>query len=94
MPDEKHQLEKQLDWDKVKGFAFQTMIDIGTAMHGALSFIGDRLGIFKALAGAGWVTQRGARGAHRVLASATCASGSARWRLRAMSSTTRRRASS
>ena len=57
MPDEKHQVEKpQLDWNKVKGFAFQTMTDIGTAMHGALSFIGDRLGIFKAIAGAGWVS--------------------------------------
>ena len=57
MADERQPLEKpQLDWDKVKAFAFQTMTDIGTAMHGALSYIGDRLGIFKAMAGAGWIS--------------------------------------
>ncbi len=49
--------EKQaLDWNKVKVFAFQAMTDIGVAMQGALSFIGDRLGIFKALSAAGAVT--------------------------------------
>ena len=52
MPEEK----QQLDWDKVKTFAFQTMSDLGIAMQGALSYIGDRLGIFKALSTAGWVT--------------------------------------
>jgi SAM-dependent methyltransferase len=52
MADDKH----QLDWQKVKQFAEQAMSDIGITMQGALSFIGDRLGIFKALSGAGWVT--------------------------------------
>ncbi len=52
MPD----LKPQLDWNKVKAFAFQAMTDIGTAMQGALTYIGDQLGIFKALADAGWVT--------------------------------------
>ena len=52
MPD----LKPQLDWNKVKAFAFQAMTDIGTALHGALSYIGDQVGIFKALADAGWVT--------------------------------------
>ncbi len=45
-----------LDWNKVKSFAQQTSIDIGGAMLGAMSYIGDRLGIFKALDGAGAVT--------------------------------------
>jgi SAM-dependent methyltransferase len=47
---------KQLNWDEVKAFAFQVMTDMGAVMHGALSYIGDRLGIFKALAAAGPVT--------------------------------------
>ncbi len=45
-----------LDWDKVKGFAGSMMNDLGAALQGALSYIGDRLGIFKALAAAGAVT--------------------------------------
>ncbi len=46
----------QLDWDKVKRFAGQVSNDIGAAMMGALSYIGDRLGIFRAVAEAGPVT--------------------------------------
>jgi SAM-dependent methyltransferase len=45
-----------LDWDKVKSFSKQVSIDIGAAMLGAMSYIGDRLGIFKTLADAGPVT--------------------------------------
>ena len=52
MADEK----QQLDWDKVKKFSKQVSTDIGAAMLGALSYIGDRLGIFSALAQAGAVT--------------------------------------
>jgi ubiquinone/menaquinone biosynthesis C-methylase UbiE len=52
MGDEK----QQLDWDKIKKFSKQVSNDIGAAMLGALSYIGDRLGIFSALAGAGAVT--------------------------------------
>jgi ubiquinone/menaquinone biosynthesis C-methylase UbiE len=48
----------QLDWDKAKKFLFQVNGDIGAAMLGALNYIGDRLGIFKALADAGWVTSQ------------------------------------
>src|ERR1700732_3306886 len=48
--------EEQLDWGKVKEFAGLMMNDLGAAMQGALSYIGDRLGIFKALADAGSVT--------------------------------------
>jgi 2-polyprenyl-3-methyl-5-hydroxy-6-metoxy-1,4-benzoquinol methylase len=39
-----------LDWGKVKSFAGLMMNDLGAALQGALSYIGDRLGIFKALA--------------------------------------------
>ena len=52
MGDEK----QQLDWDKIKKFSKQVSNDIGAAMLGALSYIGDRLGIFSALAESGAVT--------------------------------------
>ena len=55
MADEK----QQLDWDKIKKFSKQVSNDIGAAMLGALSYIGDRLGIFSALAQAGAVTSAG-----------------------------------
>ncbi|MGC1679240.1 MAG: class I SAM-dependent methyltransferase [Candidatus Binataceae bacterium] len=45
-----------LDWDVIKSFSKQVSIDIGAAMLGAMSYIGDRLGIFKTLADAGAVT--------------------------------------
>jgi 2-polyprenyl-3-methyl-5-hydroxy-6-metoxy-1,4-benzoquinol methylase len=48
--------EEQLDWGKVKEFAGLMLNDLGAAMQGALTYIGDRLGIFKALAAAGSVT--------------------------------------
>jgi len=48
--------KSQLDWDKIKKFSAQVSGDIGAAMLGALSYIGDRLGIFSALAELGNVT--------------------------------------
>ena len=48
--------KQQLDWDKIRQFWMQVSIDIGAAMLGALTYIGDRLGIFSALAQAGAVT--------------------------------------
>jgi SAM-dependent methyltransferase len=48
--------QKNLDWGKVKEFAGLMMNDLGAAMQGALTYIGDRLGIFKSLAEAGAVT--------------------------------------
>jgi 2-polyprenyl-3-methyl-5-hydroxy-6-metoxy-1,4-benzoquinol methylase len=47
---------KSIDWGKVKEFAGLMMNDLGAAMQGALTYIGDRLGIFKALAAAGSIT--------------------------------------
>lgn len=46
----------QLDQQKVEQFAFRVVDDIATAMRGALCYIGDKVGIFKALAAAGPVT--------------------------------------
>jgi hypothetical protein len=37
---------KNVDWDEVKAFAGLMTNDIGAAMQGALTYIGDRLGIF------------------------------------------------
>jgi len=45
-----------LDNDKTARFLWQIVGDVGAALHGALSFIGDRLGLFKAMAAAGAVT--------------------------------------
>src|SRR5712692_4631233 len=45
-----------LNWDKVKAFAGLMTNDLGAALQGAPSYIGDRLGIFQALAKAGPVT--------------------------------------
>ena len=46
----------ELNWDRVKKFSAQVSNDIGAAMLGAMSYIGDRLGIFKSLAASGSVT--------------------------------------
>ena len=46
----------QLDWDRIKSFSKQVSNDIGAAMLGALSYIGDRLGIFAAMADGSAVT--------------------------------------
>ncbi len=46
----------QLDWNLIKKFSAQVSNDVGAAMMGALSYLGDRLGIFRAVAQAGPVT--------------------------------------
>jgi SAM-dependent methyltransferase len=45
-----------LDYEKLKNFLGKTVDDVGTATLGALSYIGDRLDLFKALAASGPVT--------------------------------------
>ncbi len=47
---------RTLDQAKVEKFVERMVEDIGTALRGALSYIGDKLGIFKAMAAAGSVT--------------------------------------
>ncbi|HEY2766684.1 MAG TPA: methyltransferase domain-containing protein [Solirubrobacteraceae bacterium] len=48
--------EAQLDQEKLQAFVERIVLDVGTAMRGGLLFIGDRLGIFAALAQSGPVT--------------------------------------
>jgi 2-polyprenyl-3-methyl-5-hydroxy-6-metoxy-1,4-benzoquinol methylase len=47
---------RALDYEKLKTFLVQAVNDVGTAMLGALSYIGDRLHLFKAMAEGGPVT--------------------------------------
>jgi SAM-dependent methyltransferase len=48
--------QAQIDWKKARSFLEKVSGDAGAAMFGAMSYIGDRLGIFKSLADAGAVT--------------------------------------
>ncbi len=48
--------EVQLDQEKLHAFVGRVVLDVGTAMRGGLMYIGDRLGIFAALAQSGPVT--------------------------------------
>ncbi len=43
----------QIDPEKAKLVAQSIIADVGTFVHGGLCYIGDRLGLFKAMAGAG-----------------------------------------
>jgi SAM-dependent methyltransferase len=45
-----------LDLEKAKQVAQTVVGDVGTVVHGALCFIGDRVGLFKAMANAGPLT--------------------------------------
>ena len=45
-----------IDFDKVMGFAFRAVGDIGATVNTALVVMGDRLGLYRALAGAGPLT--------------------------------------
>src|SRR6266853_2926172 len=42
--------------EKAKEFTQRIMNDLATTVHGAMTYIGDRLGIFKSMAGAGPMT--------------------------------------
>src|SRR5215831_16579320 len=46
----------ELDLEKAKQVAQTVIGDVGTVVHGALCYIGDRTGLFKAMAGAGPLT--------------------------------------
>src|SRR5947209_20416286 len=46
----------ELDLEKAKQVAQTVVGDVGTVVHGALCYIGDRLGLFKAMANAGPLT--------------------------------------
>jgi SAM-dependent methyltransferase len=45
-----------IDQDKLNAFLGKVVADMGATMHGALMLVGDRLGLYKAMAGAGPLT--------------------------------------
>jgi SAM-dependent methyltransferase len=51
-------LESSPKFDAVKLGAFmeKAVVDMGAAMHATLVVVGDKLGLYKAMAGAGWMT--------------------------------------
>ena len=57
-------------------FVGQALGELGATLNAALVVIGDRLGLYKAMAGAGPLTPAELARAHRHRPSATCASGS------------------
>ena len=46
----------EIDREKAKQVAQQILGDVASAMHSAMNFIGDRLGLFKAMKDAGPLT--------------------------------------
>ena len=46
----------QLDEAKLNAFMQKAVMDMGAAMHATLVVMGDKLGLYKAMAGAGWLT--------------------------------------
>jgi 2-polyprenyl-3-methyl-5-hydroxy-6-metoxy-1,4-benzoquinol methylase len=44
------------DESKLNAFMEKAVMDMGAAMHATLVVIGDKLGLYKAMAGAGWLT--------------------------------------
>ena len=54
-----------IDQARLEAFVGQAVTDMGAAISGLLLHIGDRLGLYKAMAGAGPVTAARAGGAHR-----------------------------
>jgi len=48
--------ERQIDMDKLMQFVFKAVDEVGATLNTALVVIGDRLGLYRALAGAGPVT--------------------------------------
>ncbi|MCC6862048.1 MAG: methyltransferase domain-containing protein [Bryobacterales bacterium] len=51
-------LGKALEFDEAKLHAFleKAVADMGAAIHATLVIVGDKLGLYKAMAGAGWLT--------------------------------------
>ena len=54
-----------VDSDKLMGFVFRAVDEIGATLNTALVVMGDRLGLYRALAGAGPLTPSRARQADR-----------------------------
>jgi len=54
-----------IDGGKLEAFVGQAVVDMGAAISGLLLHIGDRLGLYKAMAGAGPITPAHQRVGHR-----------------------------
>jgi len=46
----------KIDESKLNAFMEKAVMDMGAAMHATLVVVGDKLGLYKAMAGAGWLT--------------------------------------
>ena len=77
-----------LDEERIGAFVGQVLGELGATLNAALVVIGDRLGLYKAMAGAGAADRRPSWPSAPARASATCASGSTRRRPAATSRTT------
>ena len=62
------------DEAKLNAFMGKAVTDMGAAMHATLVVVGDKLGLYKAMAGAGGLLQRNWR-RRPTHPSATCANG-------------------
>ena len=71
-----HRSAAPLDAEKLEQFVFRAVDEVGATLNAALVVMGDRLGLYRALAGAGPLTSGELADAHRHRASATCANGS------------------
>ena len=76
-----------LDAEKLEQFVLRAVDEVGATLNAALVVMGDRLGLYRALAGAGELTS-GELAARTGPASATCANGSTPRPPAASSSTT------
>ena len=77
-----------IDVDKLHQFVFRAVDEVGATLNAALVVMGDRLGLYRALAGAGGLSPAELARAHRHRPSATSASGSTPRPPAATSSTT------
>lgn len=59
LPNQPPAVAPPVDTDAMMQFAFKVVGDLGAAIAGPLLYIGDRLGLFKALAGGGRLTAAG-----------------------------------
>ena len=64
-----------MDETKMMEFVGRAVGDVGAVLGGAMVVIGDKLGLYRSMAGAGPLTPAELADAHRHVRSGTCASG-------------------
>ena len=64
----------EIDGDKLMQFVFRAVDEVGATLNAALVVMGDKLGLYRALAGTGALRPPSSRSA-QAPPSATCASG-------------------